>query len=263
MMKKYYIFLAIACVLSFGAGFLLSWQLLCKVSDPELSLEEISDEEEDEEIEEIERECDLYVDVSGAVLEPRVACLDEGSTVSDAIKQAQGFNYPAFASRYVAQRINLARILKDQDKIYIPFRSDVVCEPIEDEEIEYIAQVMEEVSEEEGVVSVPKKEAEEDDKEVEKEDKDDSDDEKEEQEDGEEEEEKEKVVDESEVLDGGDDCININTASVDEITELSGIGESRANDIIDARPYSSIEELNDVSGIGDATFNNIKDFVCV
>lgn len=57
--------------------------------------------------------------------------------------------------------------------------------------------------------------------------------------------------------------ININTASIDELTTLTGIGESRAKDIIKYRedngPFKSIEDIKNVSGIGDSTFDNIKE----
>lgn len=42
--------------------------------------------------------------------------------------------------------------------------------------------------------------------------------------------------------DGGG-LININTASVSELDSLWGIGASRAQDIINGRPYGSVEEL--------------------
>lgn len=60
-----------------------------------------------------------------------------------------------------------------------------------------------------------------------------------------------------------DGKININTASADELQELSGVGPSLSERIIDYREkngrFSSIEELKNVSGIGDTRFDNIKD----
>lgn len=57
--------------------------------------------------------------------------------------------------------------------------------------------------------------------------------------------------------------ININTASQSELETLPGIGPSRAQDIIENRPYSSIEEIKKVPGIGEATFQKIKDLITV
>lgn len=58
-------------------------------------------------------------------------------------------------------------------------------------------------------------------------------------------------------------CININTASKEELTTLSGVGDSTAQKIIDGRPYTKIEDLLNVSGIGQATLDKFKDKICV
>ena len=61
--------------------------------------------------------------------------------------------------------------------------------------------------------------------------------------------------------------ININTASIDELMTLSGVGESKAKAIIAYREengeFKTIEDLKEVSGIGDALFENIKDGITV
>jgi competence protein ComEA len=57
--------------------------------------------------------------------------------------------------------------------------------------------------------------------------------------------------------------VNINTASQSELETLPGIGPSRAQDIIENRPYHSIEEIKKVPGIGEATFQKIKDLITV
>ena len=58
-------------------------------------------------------------------------------------------------------------------------------------------------------------------------------------------------------------CININTASLADLTGLSGIGESTAQKIIDGRPYSETEDILNVSGIGESTYEKFKDDICV
>lgn len=61
--------------------------------------------------------------------------------------------------------------------------------------------------------------------------------------------------------------ININTANIDELKTLSGIGQSTAEKIIDYRnensKFEKIEDIKNVSGIGDAKFNSIKDKIVV
>jgi competence protein ComEA len=57
--------------------------------------------------------------------------------------------------------------------------------------------------------------------------------------------------------------ININTASQSEIETLPGIGPSKAQGIIENRPYDSIEDIQKVPGIGEGTFKKLKDLITV
>lgn len=61
--------------------------------------------------------------------------------------------------------------------------------------------------------------------------------------------------------------ININTASVEELTKLDGVGEATAEKIVAERtkngPFSSVEDIKRVSGIGDKKFEALKDDICV
>ncbi|WP_343344051.1 helix-hairpin-helix domain-containing protein [Terrisporobacter petrolearius] len=61
--------------------------------------------------------------------------------------------------------------------------------------------------------------------------------------------------------------ININTATLEELDTLPGVGEATANKIVNHRGesgnFKSIEEIKNVNGIGDKKFEDMKDLICV
>ncbi len=61
----------------------------------------------------------IYIDVSGAVKKPDVYKLSFGARVKDAINLAGGFSDEA-DKVYFIRNFNLARIINDQEKIYVP-----------------------------------------------------------------------------------------------------------------------------------------------
>jgi competence protein ComEA len=57
--------------------------------------------------------------------------------------------------------------------------------------------------------------------------------------------------------------VNINTASMEELQALPGIGPAKAQSIIAGRPYATKEDIMKVKGIKQGIFNNIKDSITV
>lgn len=55
------------------------------------------------------------------------------------------------------------------------------------------------------------------------------------------------------------DQVEINTASLEELDKITGIGPALGQRIINGRPYSSIDDLLRVKGIGEKTLQKIKD----
>ena len=52
--------------------------------------------------------------------------------------------------------------------------------------------------------------------------------------------------------------VNLNTASLEQIEKLPGIGPKKAEAIVAGRPYKALEDLKRIKGIKEATFNKIK-----
>ena len=57
--------------------------------------------------------------------------------------------------------------------------------------------------------------------------------------------------------------ININTASLQTLDSLSGIGQVYAQSIIDHRPYSDASELQSKGALKISVYNKVKDLVSV
>lgn len=52
--------------------------------------------------------------------------------------------------------------------------------------------------------------------------------------------------------------IDINSASLEELDEIYGIGPAKSQAIVDARPYETLDDLINAYGIGEKTLENIK-----
>ena len=155
----------------------------------------------------------IIIDISGQVVSPGVISLDDGSRLIDAIDLAGGVTEKADLSK-----LNLAYILSDAQKIYIPSVDDK-------EEGEYVSD-----GNMDGKI----------------------------------------IINESSIgrsKDQGKVSVNINTASQEELEKLPGIGSSIALKIVTYRnengKFKSVEDLKNVSGIGESKFNSIKNNIYV
>ena len=87
-----------------------------------------------------------------------------------------------------------------------------------------------------------------------------------------------RAVSEEAILTGGDgeqtalellpdEKLNINTATAEELTKLSGIGPALSQAIVEYREengnFSTIEDIMKVSGIGEGRFSAIEEYIYV
>ena len=155
--------------------------------------EELAITPENEEITEEKNE-EITIHIIGEVKYPGIVVLKNGQRIVDAIEAAGGETEEADLNK-----LNLAQILNDGDKVYVPNKA---------EEIEDYKETT-----------------------------------------------------------GKSSTVNLNTATLEELTSLPGIGESTAQKIIDYRKqngkFKAIEDLKNVSGIGESKFDNIKDKITV
>lgn len=61
--------------------------------------------------------------------------------------------------------------------------------------------------------------------------------------------------------------VNLNTANVQQLMTIPGIGQAKANSIVKYRQergsFSSVEEIMQIEGIKQGVFEKIKDYICV
>ncbi len=178
-----------------------------------------------------------YVDIKGAVKKPGVYEFNNGEKIIDAIEKAGGLTKNA-----VTSNINLSKKLQNEMVIYIFSKNELtttkkVVNEISSEKDNNL------VSNESEMITnyLPTNDC------------------------------HCETIDINNCIDSVDDLdeknkdvkININTANVNELISLSGIGTSKAEAIISYREkngsFKSIEEIKNVSGLGDALFDKIKD----
>ncbi|MBD3329660.1 hypothetical protein GF357_04165 [Candidatus Dojkabacteria bacterium] len=135
--KKQVVF-AIATIISFVAGFLAGYIVRGMLRNLEKSdgdkpgagvnieISELVAKREEIDQAEVEN-CEMWVDLSGAVVNPGVYCIEEGEILENVLQKAGGFYSDLYAYKFVSQQMNRAKKLQDEEKIYVPFEDDVVC----------------------------------------------------------------------------------------------------------------------------------------
>ena len=210
--NKNKIFIIGAIIILIGLGGAIYF-ILQNNDEEYLDLDGINNEIEDIKNETIEETEKIVVYITGQVVNPGVITLNEGVRIIDAINKAGGVTEKADLGK-----INLAYVLSDAQKIYIPSIDDV------DESV-YISK---ESGDDDIVVSGSGN---------------------------------------NNISKGENVMVNINTANVEELQKLPGIGEGTAQKIIAYRKeqgkFTNIEDIQNVSGIGTSKFDKIKNNICV
>ena len=169
----------------------------------------------------------VYVEIKGAVNKPGVYQVENNKRINDIIKLAEGFKKDAYTDN-----INLSKKISDELVIYVYTKEEIKSNKSEiASDCNVNSYVINECTE--GKVSIITS-----------------------NENG------------SEVNNSSNNkLVNINTASIKELITLPGIGESKAQNIINYRnevgSFQNIEEIKNVNGIGDATFEQLKEFITI
>ena len=219
--KQKILLIIVISIITFG----ISYYAYAYKPNEEFSVEEQNLEvEENNETEDVSEETTekIVVHVSGAVNQEGIVELDEKARVADAIEKAGGVTENAYM-----KDVNLAEVLEDGMKIYVPTKEEVNNQN-QGENTNYIS----------GGSTSPANNT------------------------------NSSTKNSGESKTGVSNVkgkVNINTASLEELDTLPGIGESTANKIINYRKengkFKSIEEIKEVSGIGDSKYEQIKDLI--
>lgn len=204
------------------------YYLYLKNSTEEISNQdlEVNNTQESNQTNETEKETEetIVVHISGAVNIEGIVELEAGSRIANAIEKAGGVKENADMTD-----INLAYPLEDGMKIHIPTKEETEANKNNENMIDesYIISSSGGVSSKEDTNSIQG----------------------------------------SSKSTTSNAKVNINTATQEELDTLPGIGPSIASKIIDYREqngkFNSIEEIKEVSGIGDAKYEKIKDSITI
>ncbi len=178
--------------------------------------------------ENLEEKKAFNVDVKGAVKKPGVYMVAEEAIVNDVINLAGGFNSKAYKNG-----INLSKRVNDEMVIYVYTKTEiknkdnvVTVESVNDTCKTPDYSICECIDKKESIIENGNNEGE-----------------------------------------NSTNIININTANAEQLTSLTGIGEAKAKAIIEYRnvngAFKSIDDIMEVSGIGESVFVKIKDHITI
>ncbi|MCI8671705.1 MAG: comEA protein [Bacilli bacterium] len=178
--------------------------------------------------ENLEEKKAFNVDVKGAVKKPGVYMVAEEAIVNDVINLAGGFNSNAYKNG-----INLSKRVNDEMVIYVYTKTEiknkdnvVTVESVNDTCKTPDYSICECIDKKESIIENGNNEGE-----------------------------------------NSTNIININTANAEQLTSLTGIGEAKAKAIIEYRnvngAFKSIDDIMEVSGIGESVFVKIKDHITI
>lgn len=165
----------------------------------------------------------IAIHITGEVKKTGIIYLEEGARIADAINAAGGATKNASL-----EQVNLAYILEDGQKIYIPNKKEKI------ETNAYIItnsgnNVLIEKGKGSSNTNVNAKA--------------------------------------NQNMKGANIKVNINSANQTELETLPGIGPSLAGRIIEYREsngkFQQIEDIQNVKGIGDSKYSNIKEYICI
>ena len=193
----------------------------------------IKSKEKEEEKKEIKS---VYVDIKGAVINPGVYELEETKKVIDVINVAGGFKENADTSM-----INLAKKVANEMVIIIYTKEEVAEATKPNQIVKYVDKqcICPQIKNDACLNNSTKESS----------------------------NQKNSSQEKEETTTNKDTVININTATLEELQSLSGIGTSKAEAIIAYREekggFKNIEELKEVSGIGESLYEKIKEHITV
>ncbi len=239
---KLIILVVILIVILIGGGFYY-WFNIANEKNNIIATELVDSESLDElEKEEQIQNTKIKVDIKGQVNNPGVYEVEENSIVNDAINMAGGLTSDA-----TTENINLSYKLVDEMVIIIYHKDELKAENKEITTV-YETQspdITQALQEQKSIV-IPSKSTKDD--------------------------HNKKEDEQDDLLNASQETnevqiININLATKEELMNLDGIGEAKADNIISYREtnglFTDIEELKNVSGIGETIFDQIKEFITI